>query len=78
MLCSHQSICLAGICLFSAFGGEGMRSEGQMDLEEYLQLLEDMKQRCAVLQHDLQDYTDAVAHRCSISMFRHLVSTISI
>lgn len=47
-----------------------MRSEGQVDLEEYPQLLENMRQRCAVLQHDLQDYTDAVVHRCSITVFR--------
>lgn len=36
-----------------------------MDLEQYLQLLEDVKQRCSLLQHDLQDYIDAVAHRCT-------------
>lgn len=74
MLRSHQSIRLAGICLFSEFGGEGMSIEGQMDLEEYLQLLEDTKQRCAVLQHNLQEYTDAVVHRCSITVFVFLTT----
>ena len=52
-----------------------MSSERQVDLEAYPQLLEDMRQRCVVLQHDLQDYTDAVVHRCSIIMFCHLLLT---
>lgn len=43
-----------------------MSIEGHMDLEEYLQLLENVKQKSAALQHDLQDYTDAVVHRCNM------------
>ena len=52
-----------------------MSIEGEMNLEEYPQLLADMKQRCAVLQHDLQSYTDAVIHRCGIIVFCHLLLT---
>ncbi|KAL3156853.1 hypothetical protein ABBQ38_001122 [Trebouxia sp. C0009 RCD-2024] len=44
---------------------EGVNVEGQMDLENHLQLLEDTKQRCTLQQHALQDYTDAVVHRGS-------------
>lgn len=69
MLHCHPSMGLAGVCLFSECGIEGVSIEGQADLEEYLQLLDDMKHRCAVLQHDLQDYTDALVHRCSFIMF---------
>ena len=42
---------------------EGVTSEGQFDMEEYLQLLEDLGQRCTGLQHDLQNYNDAIVHR---------------
>ena len=77
LLRRQQSVRLAGICLFSEFGAEGMSNEGQRNLEEYAQLLEDMKQRCAMLQHELQDYTDAVVHRCNIIVFCHLSSTMS-
>ena len=61
-------MCTVGVCLFSESGIEGVSAEGQADLEEYVQLLDDMKHRCTVLQHDLQDYTDALVHRCSITM----------
>lgn len=43
---------------------EGLSDEGHLDLEEYVQLVEDMRQRCSVLQHDLREYMDAVVHRC--------------
>ena len=54
---------LVGICLFSNCSPEDVSVEGRMDLESYLQLLEDAKQRCTLLQRALQDYTDAVVHR---------------
>lgn len=76
MLDCHQSLCIAGVCLFSECGTEGVSVEGQADLEEYLQLLDDLKRRCTVLQHDLQDYTDALVHRCSIIMFGYVLLRI--
>lgn len=63
ILLYHQSMYLVGICLFSNCSPEDVSVEGRMDLESYLQLLEDAKQRCTLLQRALQDYTDAVVHR---------------
>ena len=53
----------AGICLFSDCNMEGISSEAHLDLEEYVQLLEDVNQRCNVLQHDLRGHNDAIVHR---------------
>ena len=53
----------AGICLFSNCSPEDLTVEGQIDLKMYPQLLEDAEQRCALLRHAVQDYTDAVVHR---------------
>ena len=53
----------AGICLFSDCNAEGLSNEAHIDLEQYMQLLDDVNQRCSILQHDLRDYMDAVVHR---------------
>ncbi|KAL0034255.1 hypothetical protein WJX77_005513 [Trebouxia sp. C0004] len=57
-------ICI-GICLFSNCNAEGLSNEAHIDLEQYMQLLDDVNQRCSILQHDLRDYMDAVVHRSS-------------
>ncbi|KAL0049693.1 hypothetical protein WJX82_007833 [Trebouxia sp. C0006] len=57
-------ICI-GICLFSDCNAEGLSDEAHIDLEQYMQLLDDVNQRCSILQHDLRDYMDAVVHRSS-------------
>ena len=54
---------LAGICLYSQYDVGGATREPLADMEELLQLLDGLNQRCTVLQHDLQSYTDAIVQR---------------
>ena len=63
----------AGICLFSDCNAEGLSNEAHKDLEQYMQLLDDVNQRCSILQHDLQDYMDAVVHRQGMTQESHHV-----
>lgn len=42
---------------------DGLTSEAQVDTEEFVQLQEDLNQRCSILQQDLRHHMDAVVHR---------------
>ncbi len=71
--CIKHACLSAGICLFSDCNAEGLSNEAHIDLEQYMQLLDDVNQRCSILQHDLRDYMDAVVHRQGMTVMSGII-----
>ena len=74
--CIKHACLSAGICLFSDCNAEGLSDEAHIDLEQYMQLLDDVNQRCSILQHDLRDYMDAVVHRQGMTVTSGIICSV--